>query len=137
MRKVLGSLRSQVDARLAPCGMTYVQWLPLYKLLQLGDCSAASLARELEMDPGALTRAIDRLVAKDLVQRTRSQQDRRVVQLALTPAGQAAAAQVPPVLNAVLAAHLQGFSAAEQTQLMALLTRMWAHGEALRSARRG
>jgi len=136
MRKVLSSLRSQVDARLAPCGMTYVQWLPLYKLLLLGDCSAAHLARELEMDPGALTRAIDRLATKGLVQRTRCAQDRRVVQLALTPAGQRAAAQVPAVLTEVLDAHLQGITAAEQALLQQLLGRMWANGEALRQAGR-
>jgi len=135
MRLVLTSIRSQVDARLAPCDMTYVQWLPLYKLmLQEGATTAASLSRELAIDPGAMTRSVDRLVAKGLVRRERSQQDRRVVHLVLTTEGRRAAQRVPAVLSEVLNAHLQGFSDAEWRQLLQLLQRMQANGEALRQA---
>lgn len=31
MRKALASIRSQVDLRLAPCDLTYTQWMPLYQ----------------------------------------------------------------------------------------------------------
>ena len=61
MRQVLNSIRSQADARLAPCDMTYVQWLPLYKLMLQEGATTASLARELAIDPGAMTRSVDRL----------------------------------------------------------------------------
>ncbi|MFT3813858.1 MAG: MarR family winged helix-turn-helix transcriptional regulator [Acidovorax sp.] len=132
MRKVMTSLRSQVDARLAACGMTYVQWLPLYKLAMMGNATAANLARDMEIDPGAMTRVIDRLVAKGLVLRERSLADRRVIHLVLTDEGRRAAAQVPPVMADVLNAHLQGFSHAEWQQLLRLLKRILANGEALR-----
>jgi DNA-binding MarR family transcriptional regulator len=135
MRRVMGSIRSQVDTRLATtCDTTYVQWLPLYKLMLHGDSTTASLARDLEIDPGAVTRSVDRLVAKGLVQRERSQADRRVVHLVLTPEGRRAAARVPAVLADVLNAHLQGFSEAEWQQLLQFLNRMLANGEALRQA---
>jgi DNA-binding MarR family transcriptional regulator len=81
-----------------------------------------------------MTRAIDRLEAKALVRRERSQQDRRVVTLVLTDAGRAAAALVPPVMVRALDAHLAGFSADERQLLVALLTRMLANGEALRES---
>lgn len=134
MRKVMSSLRSQVDARLCSCDMTYVQWLPLYKLMLHEGTTTASLARDLEIDPGAMTRSVDRLVAKGLVRRERSQEDRRVVHLVLTEEGRRAAAQVPAVLSEVLNAHLQGFSTAEWQQLQQFLNRMLANGEALRQA---
>ncbi len=134
MRKVMSSIRSQVDARLATCDMTYVQWLPLYKLMLHEGSTTASLARELEIDPGAMTRSVDRLVAKGLVERERSQADRRVVHLVLTEEGRRAAARVPAVLAEVLNAHLQGFSDAEWQQLLQFLNRMLANGEALRQA---
>ena len=134
MRQVLNSIRSQADARLAPCDMTYVQWLPLYKLMLQEGATTASLARELAIDPGAMTRSVDRLVAKGLVRRERSQQDRRVVHLELTAEGRSAAQRVPAVLSEVLNAHLHGFSDAEWRQLLHLLQRMQANGEALRQA---
>ncbi len=134
MRQVLNSIRSQVDTRLTSCDMTYVQWLPLYKLMLQEGATTASLSRELAIDPGAMTRSVDRLVAKGLVRRERSQQDRRVVHLVLTADGRRAAQRVPAVLSEVLNAHLQGFSDAEWRQLLQLLQRMQANGEALRQA---
>ena len=134
MRKVLGSILSQADARLAMHDVTYVQYLPLHKLLHCESAAAtvATLARELEVDAGAMTRAIDRLEAKGLVQRERSTADRRVVHLTLTPEGRAVAAQVPGVLAEVLNGHLRGFSHAEWQQMLELLQRMLANGDALR-----
>ena len=134
MRKVLGSILSQADTRLAMHDVTYVQYLPLYKLLHCdhADATVATLARELEVDAGAMTRALDRLQAKGLVERERSTADRRVVHLTLTPAGRTVAEQVPGVLADVLNGHLRGFSKPEWQQLLQLLQRMLANGDALR-----
>jgi DNA-binding MarR family transcriptional regulator len=134
MRKVLSSILSQADTQLAPHDVTYVQYLPLYKLL-CGNCNTvAALSRELEIDPGAITRALDRLEAKGLVQRERSTADRRVVHLALTDEGRAVAAKVPGVLAEVLNGHLSDFKPAEWQQMLHLLQRMVTNGEALRHA---
>ena len=134
MRKVLGSILSQADTRLAMHDVTYVQYLPLYKLLHCdhADATVATLARELEVDAGAMTRALDRLQAKGLVERARSTADRRVVHLTLTPAGRTVVEQVPGVLADVLNGHLRGFSKPEWQQLLQLLQRMLANGDALR-----
>lgn len=134
MRRVLHSIVQQIDRRLVDQDLTHAQWVPLYKLMH-GDCATvAELARELQADPGALTRAVDRLEAKGLVLRERSTQDRRVVQLALTDTGQRVAATVPAVLAEVLNTHLAGFSQDEWQTLIQLLQRMLANGEALRDA---
>lgn len=136
MRQVLQSILQEADRRLLAHDLTHAQWLPLFKLLggAPGSVTVATLARDLQVDPAAVTRMLDRLEAKQLVRRERSSADRRVVQLALTDAGRAVAEQVPPVLVAVLNAHLAGFSADEFEVLMALLRRMQANGEALRAA---
>ena len=132
MRKVMTSIRTQADAQLASLDLTYAQWLPLFKISLCTQTTVASLARDLETDPASMTRALDRLEAKGLVARQRSTTDRRVVQLALTPEGQAAAAQVPPVLADVLNGHLSDFSHDEWQLLLSMLRRMLANGEALR-----
>lgn len=136
MRRVLQSIAQHTDAGLAPQELTYAQWLPLYKLRTLGEVTVAALARELSVDPGAATRMLDRLEKKGLCVRRRSTEDRRVVHVALTEAGQAVAAQVPQVLAGVLNAHLAGFSREEWTTLQSMLRRMLDNGEALHAAAR-
>lgn len=134
IKRVMQSVLLQIDRRLAPHDLTHAQWLPLYRLAR-GECvTTAALARDQAQDPGAMTRALDRLEAKGLVRRERSLQDRRVVMLELTDAGHAAAQLVPPVLADVLNAHLAGFTAAEWQQLIDLLQRMVVNGDALRDA---
>ncbi|UCU97336.1 MarR family winged helix-turn-helix transcriptional regulator [Acidovorax radicis] len=132
MRKVMSSIRTQADAQLASHDLTYAQWLPLFKLSLCNRATVAGLARDLEMDPPSMTRALDRIEAKGLVVRERSTVDRRVVQLALTPEGQRLAALVPPVLADVLNGHLSDFSRDEWQLLLSMLRRMLANGEALR-----
>ena len=132
MRRVLSSILTEVDARLAEHDLTYAQWLPLYKLTLRQCDTVASLSRDLGNDPGAITRALDRLEAKGLVRRERSATDRRVVQVSLTEPGRSVAAHVPPVLAEVLNLHLVGFSADEWHTLLGLLQRMLGNAEALR-----
>ena len=132
MRRALHSIVQQVDRRLIEQDLTHAQWVPLYKLMH-GECTTlVALARDLQADPGATTRVLDRLAAKGLVQRERSTADRRVVRLALTDAGRRVAETVPPVLAEVLNAHLAGFTEDEWQLLIQLLQRLLANGEALR-----
>jgi DNA-binding MarR family transcriptional regulator len=132
MRKVLTSILNLADGHLAAHDLTYVQWLPLYKLVMDEAHTVASLARDLEIDPGAMTRSLDRLQAKGLVVRERSTEDRRVVRLVLTDEGRNVAQKVPAVMANVLNGHLRGFSEDEWTLLRQFLNRMLANGEALR-----
>ncbi len=132
MRKVLSSILAQADAQLAVHGLTYVQWLPLYKLVMDEGNTLASLARELSIDPGAMTRSLDRLAAKGLLRRERSSEDRRVVHLVLTDEGRKVAKEVPAVLAQVLNGHLRGFSLDEWQLLLQLLQRMLDNGDAMR-----
>lgn len=132
MKRVLSSILAQADARLASYDMTHAQWLPLFKLAAKHCDTVAALSRELELDPGAMTRALDRLEAKGLVTRERSKEDRRVVHLLLTDEGSKIARKVPPVMAEVLNNHLQGFTEAEWKQLVSMLTRMVANGDATR-----
>ena len=134
MKSVMGSIQQQVDKRLVCHDLTHAQWVPLFKLAH-GECgTVAELARTLQSDPGAMTRALDRLEAKGLVARVRSNEDRRVVHLELTDAGREVAAVVPAVLTEVLNQHLAGFTETEWRSLLGMLGRMRANGEALRAA---
>ena len=99
MRRILTVHQPDGRARLCePGGPTYPQWIPLYKLHMGMATTVAELARECQLDTGAMTRLLDRLEAKGLCRRVRSVSDRRVVNIELTDEGRAAAEQVPQCL---------------------------------------
>lgn len=137
MRQIVTSIGRGVDQRLESMDLTNAQWVPLLKL-QLGSAATvAELARECQVDAGAMTRMLDRLEAKKLIRRVRSTDDRRVVNLELTEDGVKAARQIPGVLCEVQNAHLAGFTTPEWEALKASLHRMLINGEALNGASRG
>ncbi len=131
---VMMMFRREADARMARHGLTDAQWKPLW-MIQSGRATTANeLARESGIDAGAVTRMLDRLEAKGLVERLRSESDRRVVHLKLTEAGQAAAAHIPHVLASVNNDFLRGFSERDFQALRKLLDRMADNGRALQGA---
>ncbi|HWH83302.1 MAG TPA: MarR family transcriptional regulator [Burkholderiaceae bacterium] len=135
MKRILLSIVTQVDKRLVEHDLTSAQWGPLMRLRTVGGrATVAELARWINVDAGAMTRLLDRLEKKSLCKRVRSTEDRRVVQVELTPDGEAAIAEVPAVLSEVLNKHLAGFSKSEWNALRNYLQRMLENGEALRAA---
>ncbi|MEO8542845.1 MAG: MarR family transcriptional regulator [Betaproteobacteria bacterium] len=132
MKHVMMSIVAQADKRLGQHGLTNTQWGPLMRLRMSGGATVAELARWMQIDAGATTRLLDRLEKKGLCQRNRSTEDRRVVHVTITPEGEAAIAEVPTVLSAIMNEHLAGFSEAEWRQLLSMLQRMLRNGEALR-----
>lgn len=135
MRRITTLLGGEIDRRMEPLGLTDAQWKPLLRLLLGAPGTAAALARDCHMDAGGLTRLLDRLQAKGLCRRERSAQDRRVVHIALTPEGRAAAEQLPVVLNGLQQQLLQGFSAQEEAQLRDYLARIHANTSAMTTQR--
>jgi DNA-binding MarR family transcriptional regulator len=136
LNQVMTSMRRQVEQAMTAHDLTAAQWYPLWKLMRDGACTAQELARDMDIDAGAMTRLIDRLAAKGLVQRLRCDTDRRRVMLTLTAAGEAVAGHVPQVLADVNNAYLRDFSRDEWQQLKDLLRRMLANGPARTGARR-
>lgn len=125
LKLVFLSMLRNVDARMQPLELTAMQWEPLLLLLALGRAdTVAALARECQMDCGAMTRMLDRLEQKQLLLRTRNDADRRVVNLSLTDKGRESAAGIPALVREELQRHLSGFSPQDQQTLIALLSRM-------------
>ncbi len=128
-------MRRELECRMAEHGLTDAQWKPLWLLKSGKATTAFELARDMGVDAGAITRLLDRLEAKGLIERLRSATDRRVVHLRLTPAGEAAVEQVPHVLAALNNDLLRGFSESEWTQFRKLVERMSQNGQSLLATR--
>lgn len=114
---------ARLDAACAHEGLTGIQWSALISI-HYGQTNCASLARDLAHDKGAMTRMIDVLETKHLVQRDRDDADRRLVNLSLTDEGRAVAMRcrdrVIDVWNMVLA----DWSAEETAALIAQLQKL-------------
>ena len=132
MKRILASISQSVESSLCePGSPTYPQWIPLHKLHMGLATTVAELARECQLDTGAMTRLLDRLEAKGLCRRVRSQSDRRVVNIELTDEGRAAAQEVPHFLARVQNEYLAGFTREEWEELKSYLRRILDNAQAI------
>jgi DNA-binding MarR family transcriptional regulator len=109
---------------MADLGITSTQASIMFMLASGRGLAAADLAREYGIDASAVTRLIDRLEKRGLITRVRSEEDRRVVRLALTDEGRALAAQIPAIFTMVLDKLLGGFTPEEVGFLKSMLRRI-------------
>jgi len=108
-------------------GVTSQQASVLF-MVASGKCLlAAELAREYGIDASAVTRLVDRLEKRGLLERVRSSEDRRAVRLALTPEGQAIAERMPPIFTGVTDQLTSGFTPEEIGFLKSMLRRILAN----------
>jgi len=68
--------------------ITLRQYRALVVMAQAGEQNISSLAEALEIHPSTATRLCDRLIAKSLIERTTSRENRREVTVTLTTTGQ-------------------------------------------------
>src|SRR3546814_5194560 len=87
-RQLRDAMWARMKLELATAGhdLTFSQYITLKKLA-LGSTGVTDLARAAELNPGAMTRLLDRLQAKGLVARTADPTDRRALNIDLTDAG--------------------------------------------------
>ena len=93
--------------------------------------SAAELCKVISYDAGAMTRMLDRLEAKGLIRRTRSSQDRRLMNLELTEEGRAAYPRMREISMAIANRFLRGFTKAEARQLEGFLNRLLENAQGM------
>lgn len=113
------------DKRLAPLELSAAQWVIVANLAAPdGPKSAADLCKGISYDAGAMTRMLDRLESKGLIRRTRSAEDRRLMNLELTEEGRAAYPRMREISMSVANRFLRGFTRSEARTLEGFLGRM-------------
>ena len=104
--------------------ITYTQWIVLMYLRDRVLVTAGEISQEMCHDSGALTRIIDQLEERKLLQRQRSTTDRRVVELELTDDGRQLTERFLPRLLALYNEIFDGFTKEEADQAISLLMRI-------------
>ncbi len=82
--------------------LTYPQYLVMLTLWEQDGQSVSAIGERLFLDSGTLTPLLKRLEAAGLVERVRSAQDERRVQVSLTPAGRKLKLRARPIPGCIL-----------------------------------
>lgn len=117
-------------------GLTMPQMVTLLAIHDSGSCRMGALAEATAQSGGTLTGIVDRLIDDGLVERIRSAEDRRVIEVALTREGRARVESVLVARRADMLRILAHFSDYELEQFEQLLLHFLhgLHGTAEREA---
>lgn len=121
-RQVRDAMWARMELELAAAGhaLTFSQFITIKKLAA-GVASASDLARAADLNPGAMTRLLDRLEERGLIERVADPADRRALHIHLTDAGVAMWRDVDQCGQRVRERALTGMDDATREQLTRLL----------------
>ena len=91
-------------------GLTGPQLWAIKIVAGCAPIKVSDLARRMYLHPATVVGILDRLESKGLVQRTRSTEDRRVVEIDLTAQGRVVVGQAPEVAQGMLVKGLESLS---------------------------
>jgi MarR family transcriptional regulator, transcriptional regulator for hemolysin len=117
-------LRKQFDRRAVRFDLTRAQWRALKRLSYNEGLRQAELAEQLELEPIAIGRVIDRLQKAGFVERRADPNDRRAWRLHLTPRAHAVVGDMEKISTELIREAQKGISASDMKALMATLNVM-------------
>ena len=105
-------------------GFSFIQYVVLTCLNDGIAVNPKDICTQYRHDSGALTRVIDQLAERGLLERVRRDRDRRKVELQLTPAGRETIESLVPLVVDKLNEVLGDFDGAEFQELLRLLMKL-------------
>lgn len=105
-------------------GFSFVQYVVMSSLRDGIAVNPKTICSQFRHDSGALTRIIDQLAERGLLERVRRDRDRRKVELQLTPAGREMIESIVPLVVDKLNEVLTDFSKAEVQEMLRLLVKL-------------
>lgn len=126
-RQVRDAMWARMEQELALTGhaLNFSQFITLRELaLNPGVVSVGDLARVAHLHPGAMTRLLDKLETRGLIERSADPADRRALHINLTADGQTMWDEIHHCGQRVHGAALQGLTDVEQAQLTRLLNQV-------------
>ncbi|MFG3224122.1 MarR family winged helix-turn-helix transcriptional regulator [Kitasatospora sp. NPDC048194] len=87
LRRLSDEVHGRFERQLAEHGVTVSQWAVLITVHRGDATTTREVARYIDIDVGAVSRLVDRLIAKGLMSREADPGSRRILRLTLTDAG--------------------------------------------------
>lgn len=120
----------QVDrALMQVSGISGPQAGALFYLEKHDGCQQKDMAKGLKLDTSAITGMVERLTKKGLIEKQRSELDKRAFTLHLTQEGRAALAQVQPMLDQFNQHMLDKFGKEKLEHFCEVLTELMTLGQ--------
>ena len=107
LRRVFQVVNEQSKKAEHETGITGPQLWAIKVLSEYEPIKASDLARKMFLHPATVVGIIDRLEARGLVERSRSNKDRRVVEIGLTQLGRQKDSQSPKVAQGLIVSGLE------------------------------
>jgi len=126
-RVIIAAVRQHFRALEAACGVTGAQVWILAAIAESPGITVSELSETLTVHISTTSNMLDKLAKAELVQRTRSETDRRVVNLSLTAKGASALARAPKPLTGLVPHALENLPEPALTQLHADLELLIQH----------
>lgn len=130
IRRVMRAVDMRSKQLERKAGLTVPQWLVLQTLTEAGSLQISELARRVSLTHATVTSILNRLSAKDLVQRKRNSVDRRAVTVSLTAKGMTAFEGAPELLQKTFVTRFQQLEPWEQKLLTSAIERVASMMEA-------
>jgi DNA-binding MarR family transcriptional regulator len=129
LRRVNKLSEARIETAFDGSDISFTQWVVLALVSGNVAKNCTELSRNMDHDKGALTRVVDQLAERGLIERQRDCEDRRVSNLFVTAAGHETVADLAGRVVAVWNGLLDDFSRDEVATLIATLTRLLARLE--------
>ncbi|PHM18995.1 MAG: MarR family transcriptional regulator [Curvibacter sp. PD_MW3] len=113
---------------LEPLGLTYPQYIVLMILWEDAPCAVSHIGERAQLASNTLTPLLKRLEQTGLVQRVRSSEDERVVNISLTPAGRSLQQKCACIPTQLL--ERMGYSSQDALKLKKQLDSLLSHLQA-------
>ncbi len=124
LRKIIRSVDLHSRKLSMQHDITAPQLISLLAVAETGPLTIAAISKEVHLSPSTLVGIVDRLEAKGLVERKRSEKDRRQVLISMTKQGEEFVRQAPSPLQETLAEALVELSPLEQSTISLSLERV-------------
>lgn len=110
LTRVQQLFQERIDAALRPHGLTFARFevMRLISFTRSGSMTMSRLGSLLQVHATTVTSAVERLVQQGYVDRTRSEEDRRVIHASLTAEGARVVEAATATLNAEVFARAGG-----------------------------
>ena len=124
LRRITRAIDLQSKRLVKATGLTAPQLVVIDTLHKQGELSPSAIARAVSLSQATITSILDRLVQAGLVERIRSETDKRVVLARLTEKGETASTNSPELLQAGFMRSFRTLQPWEQNMLIASLQRI-------------
>ncbi|RVU30808.1 MarR family winged helix-turn-helix transcriptional regulator [Neptunomonas marina] len=124
LRRIIRATDLQSKRISKSCGLTIPQVMVLRAIENLGDVTVRKISSDVSLSQATVTTILNRLEDRQLVERVRSTQDRRIVNARLTEAGRDILNTAPPLLHERFIERFESLDDWEKTQLLSSMQRV-------------